>query len=219
MTATTGTLRNRPWAPSPEGTPQGPAARVLAPRTKDGHDRTNHTASWRCRGSPGPVGPVPDAAQPPRGGFHPHVHARWGSQPGLALKSLDWAPGTGDEKLSLCQDPSTGIVGGPRFLQKHQSLESVFYFQLVSPRFPHNTMSRLQQTTPWPASSVTLSSSPRPDSKSDGPPVPSLGSGDPRTTPPIRDTSASNQNLPRGPVLSLPCSFLPWHLCEEAKML
>lgn len=31
--------------PSPKGTPQGPAARVMAPRTKDGHDCTNHTAS------------------------------------------------------------------------------------------------------------------------------------------------------------------------------
>lgn len=165
------------------------------------------------------MGPVPDAAQPPRDGFHPRVHTLWGSQPGLALTSLDWAPGMGDEKRSLCQNPSTGVVGGPPLLQKHQSLESVFYFRLVSPRFPHNTMSRLQQTTTWPASSVTLSSSPRPDSKSDGPPVPPLGSGDPRTTLPVRDASACNQNPPRGPVLSLPGSFLPWHLCEEAQML
>lgn len=78
------------------------------------------------------MGPVPDAAQPPRGGFHPCVHALWGSQPGLALTSLDWAPGTGDEKRSLCQNPSTGVVGGPRLLQKHESRVCL----LLPTRFP-----------------------------------------------------------------------------------
>lgn len=188
-------------------------SRLLGPRTRDG---SNLEASRGRRGELNPADAVLGAAPcppsslrgagrfrpacPQRGasphGAHGEDRRVWGHERSpsgavTVLERLDWAPGAGDAKWPLSRDPCTGASMARAPPEASES--GLLPLPAPGPRSQQCHV----PTSRWPR--VLHHSR---DSRLDGPPVPSLGSGHPPATAPCTDTSAPNQSLP-GPVWPL----------------